>query len=205
MLPAGPSALLVECDDGQQAAAVAAEAVRRRAAGLLRCTDVVPAASTVLLDGLAGAAAAAGLSAEIPRWRLPAGTATGGPLIEIEVDYDGPDLARVADLWGVSPQEVVARHTAQEHTVQFCGFAPGFAYLSGLPSEYAVPRLSRPRTAVPAGAVGLADRYTGIYPTASPGGWQLIGRSREVVLFDPDRDPPALLAPGTRVRFRAAR
>jgi KipI family sensor histidine kinase inhibitor len=99
--------------------------------------------------------------------------------------------------------EVVATHTSTEFVVAFCGFAPGFAYCSGLPENLSVPRLDSPRTKVPAGSVGLAGPYTGVYPTPSPGGWQLIGRT-ELVLWDVDRDPPATLAPGTGVRFTVA-
>lgn len=201
MLPAGPAALLVECDDGPAAAALAAEAFRRRETGALVCTDIVPAARTVLLDGLDGDVSA--LAAEISDWNCAPLTDDLDRLVEIAVRYDGPDLEQVAERWNVALQEVIARHTGYEHRVQFCGFAPGFAYLTGLPPECAVPRLERPRTSVPAGSVGLADRYTGIYPTSSPGGWQLIGTALDVVLFDPERRPPALLTPGTRVRFVA--
>src|SRR6266508_2649229 len=119
---------------------------------------------------------------------------------ELPTTYDGADLALVAEHWGVSPAEVVRRHTATEFRVAFCGFAPGFGYLTGLPEELAVPRLDTPRARVPAGSVGLAGRYCGVYPSPSPGGWLLIGRT-SVRLFDVDEDPPALLAPGTRVRF----
>jgi KipI family sensor histidine kinase inhibitor len=201
VLPAGPDALLVECDDGPAAAALAAEAFRRREAGTLACTDIVPAARTVLLDGLSGDIAA--LAGQISKWSCEPVSGEVTRLVEIAVRYDGPDLEQVAQHWGVAPTDVIARHAGLEHQVQFCGFAPGFAYLTGLPAECAVPRLDRPRTSVPAGAVGLADRYTGIYPSASPGGWQLIGTALDVVLFDPERRPPALLTPGTRVRFVA--
>jgi len=98
---------------------------------------------------------------------------------------------------------VVTTHTGTELVVAFCGFAPGFPYCTGLPERLAVPRLDSPRTRVPAGAVGLAGPFTGIYPTASPGGWRLIGHT-DLVLWDTDRDPPATLVPGTRVRFVAA-
>jgi KipI family sensor histidine kinase inhibitor len=123
--------------------------------------------------------------------------------VELPTRYDGEDLELVARYWGVGPDEVIERHTATEFTVAFCGFAPGFGYLTGLPAELAVPRLATPRARVPAGSVALAGRYTGVYPSASPGGWLLIGQT-ELTLFDVDADPPALLAPGTSVRFRRA-
>jgi KipI family sensor histidine kinase inhibitor len=125
-------------------------------------------------------------------------------LIEIEVDYSGADLAEVAALLELSPDEVVAAHTGQVWTVAFCGFAPGFGYLIGENDRLRVPRRSNPRTTVPAGAVGLADAFSGVYPRSGPGGWQLIGQT-DRPLWDLDADPPALLQPGGRVRFRAAR
>lgn len=97
---------------------------------------------------------------------------------------------------------MVRIHTAAEFRVAFCGFAPGFGYLTGLGERYAVPRRATPRTAVPAGSVGLAGPYTGVYPRSSPGGWQLIGTT-DSVLWDATREPAALLSPGTRVRFAA--
>ena len=121
--------------------------------------------------------------------------------VELPVVFDGPDLDEVARLAGRSTRDVVAGLTSAELTVAFGGFAPGFGYLTGLPEFLHVPRRATPRTRVPAGAVGLAGPFAGAYPRASPGGWQLVGRT-DVVLFDVDRDPPALLTPGTRVRFR---
>ncbi len=121
-------------------------------------------------------------------------------VVELPVRYDGPDLADVAALWGVPEREVARIHAATEFRVAFCGFAPGFGYLTGLPARYDVPRRATPRTAVHAGAVGLAGPYTGVYPRASPGGWQLIGTT-DAVLWDTAREPAALLSPGTRVRF----
>jgi KipI family sensor histidine kinase inhibitor len=106
----------------------------------------------------------------------------------------------VAGLTGLSPEDVVAAHTGQTWRVAFAGFAPGFGYLVGEDDRLHVPRRDEARTRVPAGAVALAGEYAGVYPRTSPGGWQLIGRT-DLVLFDPDRDPPALLRPGTRVRF----
>jgi KipI family sensor histidine kinase inhibitor len=120
--------------------------------------------------------------------------------VEIPVVYDGVDLDAVAQRWGISAEQAVARHAGVEFVAQFCGFAPGFAYLAGLPPALRVPRRSTPRTIVPAGSVALADTWCGIYPVASPGGWQLIGRT-SVTVWDPAADPPALLSPGTRVRF----
>ena len=119
-------------------------------------------------------------------------------VVEIPVRYDGPDLADVAAHWGVDEAEVARVHAGAEYRVAFCGFAPGFGYLTGLPRE--VPRRATPRTSVPAGSVALAGPYTGVYPRASPGGWQLIGTT-DAVLWDHTRVPAALLAPGTRVRF----
>jgi KipI family sensor histidine kinase inhibitor len=120
-------------------------------------------------------------------------------LIELPVIYDGTDLQDVARLLDCSAAEVVARHTADEWTVAFCGFAPGFGYLTSTGS-WDIPRRESPRTKVPTGAVGLAGEFSGVYPRESPGGWQLIGRT-EVKIFDPGRDPAALFHPGRRVRF----
>ena len=108
----------------------------------------------------------------------------------------------VAELTGLSPEEVVARHQQSEYVVGFLGFAPGFAYLLGGDERLHVPRRTEPRVRVPAGTVALGGVYSGVYPRESPGGWHLIG-STETVLFDPTRQPPALLAAGDRVRFVA--
>jgi KipI family sensor histidine kinase inhibitor len=122
--------------------------------------------------------------------------------VVLDVLFDGPDLAEVAELTGLDVGTLVDALTTTRLTAAFGGFAPGFAYLTGLPDDLQVPRRATPRTRVPAGAVGLAGPYAGVYPRASPGGWQLVGRT-DAVLFDVDRDPPALLSPGTSVRFRA--
>ncbi|WP_134772016.1 5-oxoprolinase subunit B family protein [Ornithinimicrobium flavum] len=123
-------------------------------------------------------------------------------VIVVPVRYDGPDLEEVARLTGLGEDEVVLAHTGVVWTVAFIGFAPGFAYLAGGDPRLHVPRRPSPRTSVPAGAVGLAGEWSGIYPRPSPGGWQLLGRT-ELVLWDVERDPPALLTPGARVRFEA--
>jgi KipI family sensor histidine kinase inhibitor len=125
--------------------------------------------------------------------------------VEIPVCYGGehgPDLADLAKHASLSADDIVARHTAEEYIVAMLGFAPGFPYLLGLDSALAMPRLSSPRTRVPAGSVGIGGAQTGIYPQAGPGGWRLIGRT-PLRLFDAGRDPPSLLRAGDRVRFVA--
>ncbi|MDM0045299.1 5-oxoprolinase subunit PxpB [Variovorax dokdonensis] len=132
-------------------------------------------------------------------------TGSAGRQVEIPVAYggeDGPDLHDVARHTGLTAQEVVRRHSQAEYVVYFLGFLPGFAFMGGLPPELATPRRSEPRVAVPARSVGIGGEQTGIYPLQSPGGWQLIGRTR-LELFDPKADPATLLRPGDRVRFVA--
>ena len=196
-LPVGDDALLVEVSSGEEARALHAELLRRRAEGTLSAREIVPAARTVLLDGLD---APARLAAELTAADLPPAPPRARDVVEIPVRYDGPDLADVAAHWGVPEREVARLHAGTEFRVAFCGFAPGFGYLTGLPPRYDVPRRATPRTAVPAGSVALAGPYTGVYPRSSPGGWQLIGTT-DAVLWDHARVPAALLAPGTRVRF----
>lgn len=197
ILSVGDDALLVEVASGADAEALHAELVRRRAAGLLGVREIVPAARTVLLDGLSDPGRVA---SELAAADVPPAPPRGQEVVEIPTRYDGPDLAEVAARWGVREREVARIHAAVEFRVAFCGFAPGFGYLTGLPSRYEVPRRSTPRTAVPAGSVALAGRYTGVYPRPSPGGWQLIGTT-DAVLWDHASEPAALLSPGTRVRF----
>ncbi|HEY2060243.1 MAG TPA: 5-oxoprolinase subunit PxpB [Amycolatopsis sp.] len=122
--------------------------------------------------------------------------------VTLDVRYDGEDLAMVARAAELSEKDVVGLHTGAVYTVAFTGFAPGFGYLTGLPAALRQPRLESPRTRVPAGAVGVAGEFTGVYPRASPGGWRLLGHTA-ATLFDPAMDPPALFAPGDRVRFRS--
>jgi len=190
----GPRAVLVEVGDAGEAHALAAWARERGGA-----EDVVPGATTVLLDGLE--------PAELPRlredlrdWR-PGSRPEPGPLLEVPVVYDGPDLGDVARLWGTDVDGVVDLHTSLELTAAFCGFAPGFAYLAGLPAERSVPRLDSPRTRVPPGSVAVAGTWCAVYPHASPGGWRLLGRT-DLRMWDANRPDPALITPGTRVRFR---
>ncbi|MGW5134907.1 5-oxoprolinase subunit PxpB [Streptomyces sp. NPDC004135] len=197
VLPVGEDALLVEVSSGDEAQALHAELLRRRAEGSLSAREIVPAARTVLLDGLD---APDRVAAELTAADLPAAPPPAGDVIEIPVCYDGPDLADVAAHWGVPEPEVARIHARTEFRVAFCGFAPGFGYLTGLPPRYDVPRRATPRTSVPAGSVALAGPYTGVYPRSSPGGWQLIGTT-DAVLWDHARVPAALLSPGARVRF----
>ncbi|MFF9865897.1 allophanate hydrolase subunit 1 [Streptomyces sp. NPDC013953] len=197
-LPVGERALLVELGSGEKAQAFHAELLRRRASGALPAVrEIVPAARTVLLDGVEDPGR---LAALVSGWQVEPLHARAEPVVDIPVRYDGPDLGVVAALWGVEPDDVARIHAGVEFRVAFCGFAPGFGYLTGLPARYEVPRRSTPRTAVPAGSVAVAGTYTGVYPRSSPGGWQLIGNTDEV-LWDPAREPAALLSPGTRVRF----
>ena len=191
LLRVGRGAVLVEVASPVEAVSLATWARARSLA-----TDVVPGAETVLLDGVADADRLLEVLAE---WHPT--EADPGPEVEIPVVYDGPDLETVAGHWGCPVEEVVARHRGTEFVSAFCGFAPGFAYLSGLEAE--VPRLATPRTRVRAGSVALAGSWCGVYPAASPGGWQIIGHT-DADLWDPGLEQPALLAPGTRVRFVAA-
>lgn len=125
-----------------------------------------------------------------------------GDEVTVDVRYDGEDLHAVAAHTGLTAAEVVAAHTGSAWRVAFTGFAPGFGYLVGGDPRLRVPRLDAPRVRVPAGAVALAGGYSAVYPRSSPGGWRLLGTT-DAVLWDVDRDPPAVLRPGVRVRFRA--
>ena len=198
---AGERGLLVEVEDLEMVHRLHAALRELDPPGMV---ELVPAYRTVLIVADPGQAEALDdLADRLPGLELPPAEAVAGETVEIPVRYDGEDLPEVAGLTGLEPEEVVRRHTAPEYTVAFLGFSPGFPYLVGLDPALEVPRRDTPRTSIPAGSVGLAGNQTGIYPTATPGGWQLIGRT-EVTLFDPARDPPALLAPGTRLRFTVA-
>lgn len=192
LIEVGPTALLVEVADANHALALAHHA---HTVGV-PATEVVPAATSVLFDGVWDPTL---LRAVLAAW-VPSSALTSGPLVELPTSYDGSDLDEVAARWGTDRDGVVARHTGITFTAAFCGFAPGFAYLTGLPTDLAVPRHESPRTRVPAGSVALAGTWCGAYPTASPGGWRIIGHT-DAVLWDVARSDPALLAPGTRVRF----
>jgi KipI family sensor histidine kinase inhibitor len=200
VLDYGDRALLLQFDG---TAEVLAWATALREAALPDVLDIVPGARTVLLT-LDGTGRQKPLRRRLDALEVTPGDEAAAPAEPrvIEVVYDGADLAEVADLTGMSAAEVVEAHTAEPWAVGFCGFAPGFAYLVGGDPRLAVPRRAEPRPAVPAGAVGLAGEFTGIYPRRSPGGWQLIGHT-DAVLWDIDRADPALLTPGDWVQFRA--
>ncbi|WP_405511263.1 allophanate hydrolase subunit 1 [Streptomyces anulatus] len=220
--------------DGEHAEAFHAELLRRRERGELPAVrEIVPAARTVLLDGIhdgildgihdgtgertpgestpgertpgeRASRARERFARDLASWRVEPPRREGREPVEIPVVYDGPDLDEVAALWGVPAGEVAALHSRTGFRVAFCGFAPGFGYLTGLPERLHVPRRTTPRTRIPAGAVALAGPYTGVYPRPSPGGWQIIGRTPDPgALWDPAREPAALLVPGTPVRFVA--
>lgn len=204
----GPEALIVDLD-GLDAVAVAGAALRDalERGALPGVVDVVPAARTVLVTAPGAPEALRAVRALLDGIDLGAAPDRGAAgSVELPVHYDGEDLELVARDAGWSTADVVAAHTGAELTVAFGGFAPGFAYLTGLPEALHQPRLDTPRPRIPAGAVGVAGEFGGVYPRTSPGGWRLIGRLTEdaPTLFDPDRDPPALLVPGTTVRFRDA-
>ena len=197
----GERALLLEFDGIDEVLAWTAALRRADLPGVL---DVVPAARTVLVE-LASATDVDPLRRRLTTLPVdPADARSGGDHADVTLDvvYDGPDLDEVARLTGLTASDVVAAHTAAPVRVGFGGFAPGFAYLVGGDTRLHVPRRAEPRTRVPAGSVGLAGEFSGVYPRETPGGWQLIGRC-DAVLWDVDRSPPALLEPGARVRFRA--
>lgn len=205
LLPCGAHAVLVEVGDLEGVLALTdaiTSAITARRPGFTAVVDVVPAAATVLVivDDEAGTEDLTEGLRRLEVGEASGGRASGGPETVIPVRYDGPDLDDVARLTGLTPADVVAAHTATPWRVAFGGFAPGFAYLTGGDPRLRVRRRSTPRTSVPAGAVALAGGFSAIYPQSSPGGWQLIGLT-DTVMFDPAREPAALLRPGDRVRF----
>ncbi len=210
LLTCGEHAVLVELD-GLEEVLVLDGAVRAAVqagdGAFADVVDVVPAARTLLVVVREGAdltpvrRALLMLPTAGPTRATADASSQGMPhVVEILVHYDGPDLDEVAELTGLAPAEVVAAHTRTPWRVAFAGFAPGFAYLSGGDPRLQVPRRSEPRTSVPAGSVGLAGEFSAVYPRSSPGGWQLLGHT-DAILWDVDRQPPALLQPGSMVRF----
>lgn len=199
ILTASDRALLVEAADLD-------EAMRLNLAwrGLPGIIERVPGARTVLVHFDPTRISAATLAELLESTELSDGRVQDAGEVTIPVQYDGEDLAETAALLGVSSDELVDRHLAAQWRVAFSGFAPGFGYIVGSDPLFDVPRRPSPRTRVPAGAVALAGEFTGVYPRESPGGWQLIGHT-DAVMWDLDREQPALLVPGAAVRFARVR
>lgn len=201
---AGEHGLLVETGSLELSHRLDAALRAERPEGVV---EIVPGPETVLVvaPGVDRARLLARVEELAVRERAKAarGADEEQPLVTIPVVYDGADLDSVAALAGISAGEVVARHTGRELVVGWLGFAPGFAYLTGLDPVLEMPRLDTPRTSVPAGSVAVAGPYSAVYPSASPGGWRLLGRTSTRV-WDVTADPPSLFRPGMRVRFEPA-
>jgi len=193
VLPCGSGALLAEYDSLAEVMSVD-EALR--ASELAGIDEIIPAARTVLvtfrhIDREA-----------LDRLLVPGAPAKRieGPIVEITVVYDGADLGEVSEATGLTVEQIVDTHSSVVYSAAFLGFTPGWAYLVGLPASLQLPRRKTPRTAVPAGSVAVANEFTGVYPTLSPGGWHLLGHT-ELRMFDVEREKPALVVAGDRVRF----
>jgi KipI family sensor histidine kinase inhibitor len=195
--PAGECAALVEVDDLAQVTGLHAALRARPPAGAV---EFVPAARTILITYDPSVTSFDRLSGIVAETEIVVADEVSGSLVEIPVRYDGEDLDAVAEMTGLSRADVVRRHLSGDYRVAFCGFAPGFGYLTGLDPVLRVPRRKTPRTRVPAGSVAIAGEFSAVYPTESPGGWHLLGHS-PLSVWDAERDPPAALAPGDRVRF----
>ncbi|WP_205353053.1 5-oxoprolinase subunit B family protein [Janibacter anophelis] len=196
-MPCADSGLLVELSDMDEVLALYAHLDEDLPDGVV---DMVPAAATLLLTIDRSRTDVESLARQVRSIEI--GThhrATTGE-VEVPVIYDGEDLAEVARLTGLDERAVVEAHTGTPWTVAFCGFAPGFGYMVGGDERLQVPRRDNPRTRVPRGSVAIAGEFASIYPRESPGGWQLIGRT-SLEVWDIDREPPALLVPGTVVRY----
>jgi KipI family sensor histidine kinase inhibitor len=192
ILSYGPEALLVDGVDDPVGLAAALR--RRRIDGV---GEIVPGERTLLVT------CTTDLLQDLRRLiseLAPDDTDHPADPVTIAVRYDGEDLEEVAAVKGLTTEEVVGRHSSGQYRVGFCGFSPGFAYLTGLDATLHLPRRDTPRVRVPAGAVAIAATYCAVYPSASPGGWHVIG-STDTNVWDPGRDEPALLLPGTEVRF----
>lgn len=199
LLPCGENAILIEAPDPAAARALFAALSRHAITGV---TGLRPAARTVFVTYDPAATTRAALDVQLRGLHMSSDAIPRGRDHIIPMRYDGPDLAEVAAYLALSPAEVIARHQAATFTVAFCGFAPGFAYLTCDDPVFNLPRRATPRPHVPAGSVALAGGYGAVYPTQSPGGWQIIGQT-DLPMWDADTVPPARLSPGDRVRFRA--
>jgi 5-oxoprolinase (ATP-hydrolysing) subunit B len=196
-LPCGDRAILLEVDGADEVLGLSAAL---RAAPPDGVEEWVAGARTVLVVFDPARTDAGRLAAAVAGLPVGPGTGAAGPVVEIPVRYDGADLAEVAERTGLGVEEVVARHSRAEYRVAFCGYAPGFGYLTGLDPALRLPRRASPRTRVPAGAVAIADVYAGVYPRQAPGGWHLLGQT-DRPMWIPEADPPAVFTVGARVRF----
>jgi KipI family sensor histidine kinase inhibitor len=194
--PYGERAVLIEVDHPHLV-----PAVRAALGAEPGVAEAVGGAETLLVVFDPAVTSASRVADAFDRSELAApGAADSSRTVELPVVYDGADLEEVAAEAGMTAAEVAQTHASGAYSVRFCGFSPGFAYLDGLDARLHLPRRASPRTAVPAGSVSVAGEFTGVYPRSSPGGWRLLGRT-DARLWDVTRDPPALLVPGTRVRF----
>lgn len=199
VLPYGTEAVLVEVDSLGEVLGLTADLEATPAKGVI---DVVPAARTVMIWFDSAVTDVQRMRSDVLARVVVARALPEGEEINVPIAYDGGDLSYVVEVTGLGESEIVERHQRPTYVVAFIGMAPGFYFLSGGDSLLQVPRRQSPRTSVPRGAVGLAGEFTGIYPRKGPGGWQIIGHTRSE-LWDAERYPAALLAPGTRVRFIA--
>ena len=196
-LPLNLTSFLVELNDLDETLALLVALQANPPPGI---KEMVPAARTLMISFSPEVTSAEALAASLSKLDLVAPVRQDDRIVEVPVDYHGEDLAEVAELTGLSVEDVIRRHTSREYKVAFCGFAPGFGYLVGGDPALHVPRRKSPRTRIPAGSVGLAGNFSGVYPQVSPGGWQLIGTT-PVKMWDITRTPPAYVQPGYRVRF----
>ena len=197
MLPCGDEAILVELDDLDHVLALVDAIETPPTSPHIR--DVVPAARTVLVR-LDAPTSADTVARYLRSLRPTIRSDQARAVVEVPIRYDGPDLDDIAMMTGLTVREVISAHADQLWVSAFVGFAPGFSYLVGTAERIDIPRRNTPRVRVPPGAVGLAGEFSGIYPRASPGGWQLIGTT-DAVLWDLNRPQPSLLFPGCAVQF----
>jgi len=195
LLPSGTSAVLVELDDLDEVLGLYAGLLDAPLSGVI---DLVPAARTLLV--VTEPSQLVEVRRALASRARSAGQRRAGELVEVPVVYDGADLDPLAARLGLAPGELVRRHTSCIWTVGFCGFTAGFGYATSPDWPFEVPRLDTPRTRVPAGSVAVAGPFGAVYPSASPGGWQLLGRT-DLAVLDLSRDPAVLLRPGVRVRY----
>lgn len=196
----GDRALLRAFDGSTAVANASARALARAVSSFEEVEDAVPGAASLLVILRSGVEPSQGLTDLCEAFEAGSGAGIPSTVHDVEVRYDGEDLGAVASFCGLPPADIVRLHSEAAFTVAFVGFSPGFAYLLGLPEALRMPRLETPRTRVPAGSVAIAGEWSAVYPTSTPGGWSIIGRT-DAVLFDARREPPATLAPGDRVRF----